>query len=104
MNKFDERKKCFEKKYVRDQELQFKVAARANKYLAEFVCSRLGKSEEEKQAYIQEIIKADMQEAGNEDVFRKVKKDFEVASVNIDDNEIRDQMKKALSRAQEDFK
>tara|TARA_B100000686_G_C16763362_1_gene960186 strand:- start:852 stop:1166 length:315 start_codon:yes stop_codon:yes gene_type:complete len=104
MNKFDERKKSFEKKYVRDQELQFKVAARANKYLAEFVCSRLGKSEEEKQAYIQEIIKADMQEAGNEDVFRKVKKDFEVASVNIDDNEIRDQMKKALSRAQEDFK
>ena len=104
MNKFDERKKSFEKKYVRDQELQFKVAARANKYLAEFVCSRLGKSEEEKQAYIQEIIKADMQEPGNEDVFRKVKKDFEVASVNIDDNEIRDQMKKALSRAQEDFK
>jgi len=104
MNKFDERKKSFEKKYVRDQELQFKVAARANKYLAEFVCSRLGKSEEEKQTYIQEIIKADMQEAGNEDVFRKVKKDFEVASVNIDDNEIRDQMKKALSRAQEDFK
>ena len=104
MNKFDERKKSFEKKFVTDQELQFKIVARSNKYLAEFVISKLGKSENEKQIYIQEIIKADMEEAGSEDVFRKIKKDFQLNSINIEDSEIRDQMEKALLRAKEDFK
>ena len=104
MNKFDERKKSFESKFQMDQELQFKVQARSNKYLAEFVSSKLGKTEKEKQDYIQEIIKADMEEAGSEDVFRKVKKDFETNSIIIEDSEIRDQMEKALSRAKEDLK
>ena len=104
MSKFDEREKSFEKKFVKDQELQFKVAARSNKYLGEWISSKLGKTEEEKQNYIQEIIKADMEEAGSEDVFRKVKKDFETNSIVIDDSEIRNQMEKALSRAKEDFK
>jgi len=104
MNKFDEREKSFEKKFAKDQELQFKVAARSNKYLGEWISSKLGKTEEEKQNYIQEIIKADMEEAGSEDVFRKVKKDLEKNSIIIEDSEIRDQMEKALSRAQEDFK
>jgi len=103
MSKFDERKKSFEKKFAKDQELQFKVAARSNKYLGEFVGTKLGKSEEERKVYIQEIIKADMEEAGTEDVFRKIKKDFQVASITIDDSEIREQMEKALSRAKEDF-
>ena len=104
MNTFEDRKNSFEKKFQMDQELQFKVAARSNKYLAEFVSSKLGKSDEEKQTYIQEIIKADMEEAGNEDVFRKVKNDFKIASISIEDTEIRNQMEKALSRAKEDFK
>ena len=104
MNKFDEREKSFEKKFAKDQELQFKVAARSNKYLGEWISSKLGKTEEEKQKYIQEIIKADMEEAGSEDVFRKVKKDFETNSITIEDSEIRDQMEKALSRAKEDLK
>ena len=92
------------KKFAKDQELQFKVAARSNKYLGEWVSSKLKKNEEDKKNYIQEIIKADMEEAGNEDVFRKVKKDFALASVSIEDSEIREQMEKALSRAKEDFK
>tara|TARA_Y100000590_G_scaffold353727_1_gene406755 strand:- start:440 stop:757 length:318 start_codon:yes stop_codon:yes gene_type:complete len=103
-NKFTEREKGFEKKFARDEELQFKVQARSNKYIAEFVLTKLGKNENEKEKYIQEIIKADMKEAGNEDVFRKIKKDFQEASVSIDDSEIRDQMEKALNRAKEDFK
>ena len=103
-NKFTEREKGFEKKFVRDEELQFKIQARSNKYLAEFVSEKLNKSEDEKQKYIQEIIKADMEEAGNEDVFRKIKKDFQEASVSVDDREIRDQMEKALLRAKKDFK
>ena len=104
MNKFDEREKSFEKKFQMDEELQFKIAARSNKYLGEWVSLKLGKNEEEKKNYIQEIIKADMEEAGSEDVFRKLKKDFETASVSIEDKEIRNQMEKALLRATKDFK
>ena len=104
MNKFDERGKNFEKKFQIDEELKFKVEAKSNKYLGEWVSLKLGKTEEEKQKYIQEIIKADMEEAGREDVFRKVKKDFQAASITIEDSEIRDQMEKALLRAKEDFK
>ena len=104
MNKFDEKEKSFEKKFAMDEELQFKHAARSNKYLGEWVSSKLGKNEEEKKNYIQDIIRADMEEAGSEDVFRKIKKDFQTASISIEDSEIRDQMEKALSRAKEDFK
>ena len=102
MNKFDEREKSFEKKFQIDQELQFKVQSRSIKYLAEFVISKIGKEDKEK--YVEEIIKADMQESGQEDVFRKIKKDFMEASIQIDDIEIREQMKKALAHAKEDFK
>ena len=77
MNKFDERKKSFEKKFERDEELKFKVSARSNKYLGEWVSSKLGKNEDQSKKYLQELIKADMEEAGSEDVFRKVKKDFQ---------------------------
>ena len=104
MSKFDEREKSFEKKFAKDEELKFKVAARTNKYFGEWASLKLGKNEDEKKNYIQEIIRADMEEAGNEDVFRKVKKDFQAASISIEDTEIRDQMEKALSRAKEDFK
>ena len=103
-DKFTEREKSFEKKFARDEELQFKVQARSNKYIAEFVLEKLSKSEDEKQNYIKEIIKADMEEAGTEDVFRKIKKDFQEALVSIDDREIREQMERALLRAKEDFK
>ena len=84
--------------------MQFKIQARANKYIAEYVSEKLNKSDEEKKQYIQEIIKADMEEAGTEDVFRKIKQDFKTASLSIDDSEIREQMEKALLRAKEDFK
>ena len=103
MNKFDEREQSFEKKFAKDQELQFKVGARSHKYLAVWVSSKLGKNDGEKQNYIQELIKADMEEAGDEDVFRKVKKDFENSDINIDDSEIRNQMSHALERAKKDF-
>jgi len=104
MNKFDEREKSFEKKFQMDEELQFKIAARSNKYLGEWASLKLGKNEEEKKNYIQEVIISDLQEAGQEDVFRKIKKDLELASINFEDSEIRSEMEKALARAKEDFK
>tara|TARA_B110000196_G_C20482532_1_gene358686 strand:- start:73 stop:387 length:315 start_codon:yes stop_codon:yes gene_type:complete len=104
MSKFDDREKSFEKKFQIEEELQFKIAARSNKYIGEWMASKLGKNEEQKKICIQEIIKADMEESGNEDVFRKVKKDFDATSVSIEESEIREQMKKALLRAKDDFK
>ena len=104
MNKFDEREKSFEKKFQMDEELQFRIAARSNKYLGEWVSLKLGKNEDETKNYIQEVIKSDLQEQGVEDVYRKIKKDFQAASISIEEAEIRDQMEKALLRAKEDFK
>ena len=104
MNKFDEREKSFEKKFQMDEELQFKVSARSNKYLGEWVGEKLGKNNEETKQYIQEIIKSDLEESGQEDVFRKIQKDFKIASIAIQEDEIRKQMEKALLRAKEDFK
>ena len=104
MSKFEEREKSFEKKFKMDEELQFKIAARSNKYLGEWASSMLGKNEEDKKNYIQEIIRSDLEEAGQEDVFRKIKKDFQVASISVEEKEIRDQMEKAFLRAKEDFK
>ena len=105
MSKFEEREKSFEKKFQMDEELKFKISARTNKYLGEWAAKILGiNSEEKKQNYIQEIIKSDLQEPGQEDVFRKIKNDFKVASISIDDKEIRLAMEKSLQNAKEDFK
>jgi hypothetical protein len=104
MNKFDEREKSFEKKFARDEELQFKISVKSNKYLGEWVSGKLGKTEEEKKEYIQEIIKIDLEKAGKEDVFKKVIQDFKAVPTSVDEAEIRDQMEKALSRAKEDYK
>ena len=104
MNKFDDREKSFEKKFQIEEELQFKIAARSNKYLGKWVSSRLNKNEEEEKIYIQEIIKSDLEEAGQEDVFRKIKKDFETVSISMEEREIRNAMQKSLQDAKEDFK
>ena len=104
MNKFDEREKSFEKKFAKDQELQFKISARRNKYLAEWAGSKLGKNDDQKKDYTLEIIKADMKKAGDEDVFKKVKEDFNNSAISIDDSEIKNQMSLAVERAKKDFK
>ena len=71
MSPFEEREKSFEKKFAHDEELQFKIGARRNKYLGQWASQILGYSSEQETEYIQSVIKADFQEAGDEDVFRK---------------------------------
>ena len=85
-NKFADREKGFEKKFQMDEELQFKITSRSNKYIGEWASSLLGKNEEETKNYIQEIIKSDLEEAGHEDVFRKIKNDFQIFAL-IDPHE-----------------
>ena len=101
MSKFDEREKSFEKKFVRDEELQFKIAARRNKYLGQWVSEKLGYNSEQEKEYIQSVIKADFQEAGDEDVFRKIKEDLK--DQNISDEDIRKKMNDLNEKAKSDF-
>ncbi len=102
MNTFDDRKKSFEKKFVRDEELEFKISARKNKYLGEWASKILGHQDEKEKDYIQSVIKADFAEAGDDDVFRKLKEDLK--GHNISDEEIRKQMDELNEKAKSDFK
>jgi len=77
MNNFNDREKAFEKKFANDQEAEFKISAKRNKLLGTWVASILNLNEEQKKNYITEVIKSDFQEAGDEDVFKKIKKDLE---------------------------
>jgi len=102
MNTFDEREKSFEKKFAHDEELQFKVSARRNKYLGEWASKILGYNQEKEKEYIHSVIKADFAEAGDEDVFRKLKEDLK--NNNISDTEIRIKMDELNEKAKSEFK
>ena len=97
MSNFNEREKSFEKKFANDQEAEFRISAKRNKLLASWVADLLKFNEEQKKNYITEVIKADFQESGDEDVFRKIKKDLE--GKNIQDTEIRQKMSEFLEEA-----
>ena len=102
MSSFDEREKSFEKKFAHDEELQFKVSARRNKYIGQWVSQILGYNSDQEKDYIQSVIKADFAEAGDEDVFRKVKADLK--DHNISDEDIRKKMDELNEIAKSDFK
>ena len=102
MSSFDEREKGFEKKFAHDEELQFKISARTNKYIGEWASKILGYNPDQEKEYIQSVIKADFAEAGDEDVFRKVKEDLK--DHNISDEDIRNKMDELNEKAKSDFK
>ena len=102
MSSFDEREKGFEKKFAHDEELQFKVSARRNKYIGQWVSQILGYNPDQEKNYIESVIKADFAEAGDEDVFRKVKADL--GDHKISDEEIRKKMDELNEKAKSEFK
>ncbi len=102
MSSFDEREKSFEKKFARDEELQFKISARRNKYLGQWASQILGYNTDQEKEYIQSVIKADFAEAGDEDVFRKIKTDLK--DYNISDEDIRKKMDELNEKAKSEFK
>ena len=102
MSTFDGRKKSFEKKFAHDEEIQFKVSARRNKYIGQWASQILGYNSDQEKEYIQSVIKADFAEAGDEDVFRKVKEDLK--NHNISDEDIRKKMDELNEKAKSDFK
>tara|TARA_B100000424_G_scaffold82756_1_gene61970 strand:+ start:333 stop:641 length:309 start_codon:yes stop_codon:yes gene_type:complete len=101
MSSFEDRKKSFEKKFAHDQELQFKVSARRNKYLGQWVSKILGFDDNKEKEYIQEVIKADFAEAGDQDVQRKIKEDLK--DHNISEEQIRNKMDELNEKAKSDF-
>ena len=101
MDSFEDRKKSFEKKFAHDQELQFKVSARRNKYIGEWVSQILNYNLDQEKEYIHSVIKADFAEAGDEDVFRKIKEDLK--EKNFSDQELRKKMDELNEKAKTDF-
>jgi hypothetical protein len=99
MTTFDKRKEGYESKFAHDEELRFKSTARRNKLLGLWAAEKLGKSGEAADTYAREVIRADMEEAGDEDVFRKIRGDFDAAGVAQSDHQIRRTMQELLAEA-----
>ncbi len=99
MSDFSDREKGFERKFVMDEELRFKATVRRNKLLGLWAAEKLGKSGDDAEAYAKEVVSADFEEAGDHDVFRKVRKDFDAASVDQSDHQIRRTMEELMATA-----
>lgn len=99
MTTFDDREQAFEKKFALDQDLKFRSEARRNKLLAEWAAAKLGIMGAALTDYVKAVLKADLEEKGDEDVFRKIRKDFDEHGVNVTDAEIRAAMGEFLAKA-----
>ena len=99
MTTFDDREKAFEKKFAHDAELKFKAEARRNRLLGAWAAKQLGLSGAEADAYVKSVIKSDLEKPGDEDVFQKVRKDFDAKAVKQTDAQIRTAMTNCLAEA-----
>jgi hypothetical protein len=99
MASFDDREKGFERKFAHDEELKFKATARRNKLLGLWAAEQMGIAGDGAQAYAREVIKADLAEPGDEDVFRKLRADFDAKGVDQSDHQIRRKMAELLGEA-----
>ncbi|MDQ1714021.1 MAG: hypothetical protein QOE45_3471 [Frankiaceae bacterium] len=101
MTTFDKREEGFEKKFAHDEELRFKASARRNKLLGLWAAEKLGISGDAANVYAKEVVMADFEESGEEDVFKKVRKDFDAKGIAQSDQDIRramvDLMEKAIA-------
>lgn len=97
MTTFDKREEGFEKKFAHDEELKFKATARRNRLLGLWAAAELGKTGADADAYSKEVVAADFEEAGDDDVVRKVVKDL--ASKGVTEAEVRSKMQELLAEA-----
>lgn len=96
---FKDREQAFEKKFAHDEELRFKATSRRNRLLGLWAAEKLGLTGDEAAAYAREVVRADLVEAGEEDVFRKVRGDFDAKAVTQSDHQIRNAMSELLLKA-----
>jgi hypothetical protein len=99
MTTFDKREEGFEKKFAHDEELRFRATARRNKLLGLWIAQKLGMSGADADAYAKEVVQSDFEEAGDDDVFRKVRKDLDAKGVAASDQEIKTQMVELMAQA-----
>ena len=90
MTQFEDRERAFEAKFARDEEMQFRVIARRNRLLGEWAAGLMGLTDAEADAYAKDVVRADFEEAGEDDVVRKLLGDLTSAGVEIDEQRIRD--------------
>ena len=99
MTTFDDRERAFEGMYARDQEMQFKIIARRNRLLGHWAANLMGLTEIEAESYAKDVVRADFEEAGDEDVIRKILGDLTSAGVEIDDGRIREALEHKMVEA-----
>ena len=99
MSSFDKRQEGFESKFAHDEDLKFRATARRNKLLGLWAAEKLGMSGDEAEAYARSVVKADFEEPGDEDVFRKVRGDFDAKGVDQSDHQLRRTMDELLQKA-----
>ena len=99
MTTFDKREEGFEKKFAHDEELRFKANARRNKLLGLWAAEKLGITGDAANVYAKEVVMADFEEAGDHDVLRKIRKDFDAKGVAQSDHQIRRTMDELLAKA-----
>ena len=92
MSTFDDRERAFEAKYARDEEMQFRILARRKRLLGEWAARLMGLNEAEAEGYAKDVIRSDFEEAGEDDVVRKVLGDLTAAGVDTDESVIREAM------------
>jgi len=99
MTTFDQRKETFEKKFAHDEELRFKATARRNKLLGLWAAEKLGLAGADAETYAKAVVVVDFEEAGDDDVFRKIRKDFDDKGLAVADTELREKMVVLLEQA-----
>lgn len=103
MTQFKDREKAFETKFQKDQEFQFKVKARRNKMLGLWAAEQIGLEGADAEAYAKEVVVADLEEPGDDDVVRKVLGDLEGKGVDVSERTIRREMDSLFEKAKQDF-
>ena len=99
MSGMDKRQEGFEKKFAHDEETRFKAAARRNKLLGLWAAEKMGLSGDEAAAYAKSVVMADFEEAGDDDVFRKIRADLDAKKVDQSDHQIRRTMDELMATA-----
>jgi len=99
MSSFNDREKAFESKFAHDQELKFKATARRNKLLGQWAAEQMGLSGDAATAYVSEVIRSDLEEPGDDDVFRKIWADFQAKSVDLSEHQLRRQIQDLMEEA-----
>ncbi|NOZ67567.1 MAG: DUF1476 domain-containing protein [Alphaproteobacteria bacterium] len=101
MTQFDDREQAYEKEFARNEELDFKVVARRNKLLGLWAAGKMGLEGDAADAYAAQVVKADFEEVGEEDVYRKVKGDLDDNNVEVSEHQVRREMEDLLHTARE---